>query len=266
MYPAANGASFGHDGIVPVRPLISDDAATAMRDAIWRRIEAHTMARCGQPSTWRNVQLPSFKPIKQRSVFRPLIESPSLAVILDEIFGPSQWEPLASGVQVLFTLPNTDTWVLPHHFWHLDTHLEPVTPTSAIKVFCCLDTVTAGGGGTLALAGSHRLIDRYSASLPSQQEAMNTATMRTFLATDSWTRELIRPGDEPARTRRLMGSTHDADGITLGVVEMTGEAGDGYVTDIHTIHCVAPNALQRPRVMLAAVFRRITTDATSTRN
>jgi hypothetical protein len=266
MCPAANGATFGRDGIVPVRPLILADAATAMRDSIWRRIEAHTAARRDQPPTWHNVQLPSFKPIKQRSVFRPLIDSLPLAAILDEVLGPSEWEPSASGVQVLFTFPNTPTWTLPHHFWHLDTPIEPATPTTAIKVFCCLDTVTAGAGGTLALAGSHRLVDRYSAQLPVDERAMNTASMRRFLKTDPWTRDLIRPSDEPARTQRLMGSPHDADGITLAIVEMTGDTGDGYVTDIHTIHCVAPNAADRPRVMVATVFRRIAPNATTTRH
>jgi hypothetical protein len=88
--------------------------------------------------------------------------------------------------------------------------------------------------------------------------------MRMFLTTDPWTRELIRPGEEPDRTRRLMGGRHDADGIELGIVEMTGQPGDAYVTDIHTVHCVAPNAQDQPRMMLAAIFRRILTDATPT--
>ena len=248
--------TFRSTGVVTVRQAFSPDAAGAMRDAIWRRVEAHTTARRNVPSSWTTVRLPSFKPLKQRSVFRAVAHSATLAAWLDAIFGPRGWQPSGSGVQILFTFPNTPVWTLPHHFWHMDCGFEAAFPTTMVKVFACLDTVAAGGGGTLALAGSHRLVDRYSAGLPHDQRAGNTASMRRFLNTDVWTRELIRPGAEPDRSRRLMADRHDATGIEVEIVEMTGEPGDVYITDIHTLHCVAPNAHDRPRTMLGAVFHR----------
>jgi hypothetical protein len=37
---------------------------------------------------------------------------------------------------------------------------------------------------------------------------------------------------------------------------MTGEPADAYITDIHTFHCVAPNARNQPRIMLGTLYRR----------
>jgi hypothetical protein len=108
----------------------------------------------------------------------------------------------------------------------------------------------------LALAGSHRLVDRYSADAPEGPLVGNSVSWRRLLNRENWTRELIRPGDEPARTTKLMASRGDADGVELRIVEMTGEPGDVYITDIHTFHCVAPNASNRPRIMLGRLFRR----------
>ena len=248
-------------GVVFVRDVFSSDAAAAMRDAVWRRIEGYTTACRDHPETWTSVRLPSFQPIKQRSVFRAFIASAALRSSLDAIFGPGSWHQSGRGVQVLFTFPNTDRWTLPHELWHIDSSFGPVAPTTTVKVFCCVDNVDVGGGGTLALAGSHRFADRYSVGLRVEQRAGNTAAWRRCLNTDSWTRELIRAGREPERTERMMTASHDGDGIELGIVEMTGEPGDVYITDIHTFHCVAPNASGRPRIMLGALFQRTATSS-----
>ena len=201
------------------------------------------------------VPAPSFKTIKQRPVFRPAVESASLTAALDDVFGSGGWQPLKSGVQVLFTFPNAQTWVLPHTLWHMDTGFHRIHPTRMVKVFCCVDRHEPGGGATLALAGSHRLVDRYSVELGEEERSGNQTAWSRMLRQDSWTRELINPGPEPDRTRRLMGSVREIDDVPVRIVEMTGEPGDAHVTDIHTYHCAAPNAADRPRMMLGCVFK-----------
>jgi hypothetical protein len=247
---------FRTDGVVAVRQAFSREAAIAMQGTIWRRVEGQTAARRDDPSSWQAVALPSFKPIKQRSVFHPIAESSAVRTALDEIFGPSEWEPSGSGVQVLMTLPNATRWTLPHHLWHMDGDFEPIAPTTMVKLFCCVDTVDPGGGGTLALTGSHRLVDGYCADLRGDTRVGNSVSWRRLLTRSSWTRDLVRPGEEPARTNRLMVSPGEADGVELRIVEMTGAPGDVYITDIHTFHCVAPNASRRPRIMIGRLFRR----------
>ena len=247
---------FGRAGVVALRGAFTRDEADAMKAAIWRRVESVTTARRDDPSTWCDVALPSFKPLKRRGVFAPAIHNAALAGALDGIFGPGAWTPSRSGVQVLMTFPNASSWTLPHHLWHMDAGFGRVTPTTMVKVFCCVDHVRSGGGGTLALAGSHRLVDRDIREGTDGPRAGNTVAWRRFLSRDAWTRTLINPGAEPARTTRLLGERGDIDGIEVGVVEMTGEPGDVFVTDIHTFHCVAPNALDQPRMMLGVVFAR----------
>ena len=246
---------FRCDGVAAIRHAFTADEAAAMRDAIWRRVESQTTARRDDPSSWTGVRLPSFKPLKQRGVFRAASQSVAVTNAFDGIFGPGGWEPSASGVQVLVTLPNATTWTLPHHLWHMDTGFAPTVPTTMVKVFCCVDVVEPGGGGTLALAGSHRLVDLDVRNGPDGVRDGNSASWGKFLRRDEWTRELITPGNEPERTARLMDASRVVDDVRLHVVEMTGQPGDAYVTDIHTFHCVAPNARLRPRLMLAAVAR-----------
>ena len=46
----------------------------------------------------------------------------------------------------------------------------------------------------------------------------------------------------------------DVDGVGMKIIEMVGEPGDVYLTDIHTFHCAAPNAGHRPRIMVGALY------------
>jgi hypothetical protein len=247
---------FAAEGIVRLPHVLPTGAAAAMRDVVWRRIESQTAARRDEPSTWSGVELPSFKPIKKRSAFCALATSPELRETLDSIFAPHDWEVSGSGVQVLFTFPNALKWNLPEDLWHTDSNFHTTSETLMVKVFCCLDTVEVGGGGTLVISGSHRLARRYASRVEATMRVGNTLGWRRCLDQDEWTRGLIHRDDDAARAERFMNARHDSDGIELGIVEMIGQPGDAYVIDSHTYHCVAPNASSRPRMMLACVFRR----------
>lgn len=48
------------------------------------------------------------------------------------------------------------------------------------------------------------------------------------------------------------------DGVRLELVELCGEPGDAYLTDLRLLHSGAPNASRRPRVM--AIHRFMRTD------
>lgn len=238
--------------------------AAEMRDVIWGRIERTTHARRREPASWIDVPPIGFKPIKGRTAFKPPIQSSRLHRVLDEVFGGDQWQRQGSGAQILVTFPSNPPWVLPHHLWHMDSGFGPVTPTAHVKCFLCVDVVDPTGGGTLALAGSHRLVDRYQQTLSEPDREGNAGTWGRFMRAHEWTRDLVNPGAEPQRTRRLTTQAVTIDGVDVRVVEMTGQPGDGYLTDLHTFHCVAPNTLARPRIMLGLVFKRRGDDSLST--
>ena len=44
--------------------------------------------------------------------------------------------------------------------------------------------------------------------------------------------------------------------VALQVMELTGAPGDGYLVDLRTLHSGAPNAADRPRMMITDRFIR----------
>jgi ectoine hydroxylase-related dioxygenase (phytanoyl-CoA dioxygenase family) len=137
--------------------------------------------------------------------------------------------------------------------WHLDYPAEgPGGPAPAMRVFVFLEPVRPHGGGTLYVAGSHRLIMNLAAGAP---RPVPSAKMRERLkAADPWfTRLWATPGDE---VRGLLGETAQVRGVDVAVEEMTGEAGDLILMHPLMLHGLSHNALDRPRMMLVESLAR----------
>jgi ectoine hydroxylase-related dioxygenase (phytanoyl-CoA dioxygenase family) len=121
-----------------------------------------------------------------------------------------------------------------------------------VQYFAFLDSVRPRGGGTLALAGSHRLVAPYLG----EGEAFRMGRVRTSLAVHPWLRALWTPDDSSDpddRIRRYLGEETVVDGVPLRVLELTGEPGDVVVMHCDTFHAVAPNRSGRPRWMLTEI-------------
>ena len=74
---------------------------------------------------------------------------------------------------------------------------------------------------------------------------------------DPWFRALARTDDpDPDRNARFMESDHDADGIPVRVVELTGRPGDVVLTHPWTLHHSAPNVASYPRMMRGKSLHR----------
>lgn len=217
-------------GILRIPGAFTRAQADAMCDAVWRYIEARSDSRRSDPTTWG--PRPSFKGVKKRAVFTPAFDNPPVRDALDGIFGGGGWVEPNPGGQILMTFPNAESWTLPESLWHMDCGFErPTWPTFAVKLFALMADHEPGGGATLAIAGSHRLVDDYTASLAPAQRGGGK---------EKWTK-FMRETGLMAEIKR---------GCTDRVVEMTGNAGDVYITHLHVFHCVAPNAADRPRLML----------------
>jgi hypothetical protein len=178
--------------------------------------------------------------------------SAGLEAVLDAFFGERGWTPPRAWGGPLVTFPDgTETRTIPTFAWHLDIlpgqRLDPWP--DVVRVFALLAPLTPGGGGTLYVAGAHRLamdlVGRRRATLRSTKlrEAMKRAS--------PWIAALCAPGEEPERTRRLMAEGADLGGLALRVGEITGEAGDIYLMHPGMLHAPAPNRRATPRIMLA---------------
>src|SRR5207237_1936970 len=88
-----------------------------------------------------------------------LIEEPALCAAVDALLGGRPFDrSIHKRPQVLFTLPNADVWTLPPG-WHTDSPRLASGQSPGVQLFAFLDHVEPRGGGTLVVAGSHRLMN-----------------------------------------------------------------------------------------------------------
>ncbi len=148
--------------------------------------------------------------------------------------------PMNPHPALLCTFPNASTWFLPHQSWHLDLPRLAKSGLPGVQIFAILDDVEPEGGGTLAVTGSHRLLN--------EDGRISSSDLRKRLKREPYFAELM--SDNPIDRSRLMREPGRVGDIEVGVAEMTGEAGDVYFMDLRMLHNIAPNARHRPRMML----------------
>jgi hypothetical protein len=181
---------------------------------------------------------------------------PELAALFDG--GPARdlVETLLDGAPVdrriyprpmsLFTVPQAGDWALPTG-WHTDAPRLASGRASGVQLFCFLSPVGARGGGTMAIAGSHRLLN--------DGRSLTAKQMRHELGREPYFRQLWRsePIAWPAEAEYPAGAVAN---WPLRVVEMTGEPGDVWLMDLRTFHSASPNAAEVPRLMVTQRFVR----------
>ena len=258
MLTADQRAEFDERGLTRLRNVFTSDDAARMRSVVWRELERRYGAVEADPSTWALGQAHGMKTSKKSRAFEP-IGGPVLLEAIDELLGAGTWTTAAHWGQVMVTFPQPDeAWTLPSKMWHVDwPYTYAPTPLFGVKVFAFFGTVEPQGGGTLVVAGSHRVVERFVAS--TEQDArteFRTCRLR-FMNHDPWFRALARADDpDSERTARFMGSDHDSDGIPVRVVELTGEPGDVVLTHPWMLHHTAPNTSPYPRMMRGKTYNR----------
>ncbi len=152
-------------------------------------------------------------------------------------------------------MPNAEEWRVPDRIWHSDFEATfPIGSLFAVKLWALVSDVAPGGGGTPQISGSHRLFARYLEDCPDRSYK---PAKFGFLRSHPWLKELTRDDGDPERNRRLMESDTDVDGLPARVVELTGRAGDVFVTHGWVFHSIAVDAGEQPRIMRsAAVYAR----------
>ncbi|MFF0338763.1 phytanoyl-CoA dioxygenase family protein [Kribbella sp. NPDC004875] len=234
---------FERDGIVKLPSAFSTDDAAAMRDALWRELSARHGMEPDDRSTWTTLRPTGLKTTKSDRRAHAIL-SPTVRSALDDLLG--EWvEPSHQG-QVLVTMPEGVPWAVPHRLWHTDVGFETVP--DSVKIWALLGDLEPGGGGTPQVAGSHKVISRF---LTTTGEREFKAVRDQVLRSDPWFRNLTaeeRSVDPMAPA--------DLDGLPVRVVELTGQAGDVYVTHPWILHSIAPNAAETPRMMRSRFIRR----------
>jgi hypothetical protein len=241
---------FGRDGIARIPGAFAAEDASRMRDVLWRELAERYGMLQDDRSTWKPVRPTKLAVTKKDPAANVILGAP-LRTALDQLFGPAGWtEPPHQG-QVLVTLPTGESWSLPHRQWHTDVGFDlPQDELVGVKVWALLGDLEPGGGGTPQVAGSHRVIARY---LNTTRERNFSTVRDQVLASHPWFLHLTR--EDRTSAAELM-TESDLDGVPVRVVELTGQAGDVYLTHPWILHSIAPNARDTPRMMRSRMIWR----------
>lgn len=240
-------ARFERDGVLRLQGLAPPEAVEPARQVVLRRMEQLGLWRNG---AWRlegrprpRWPQPGLKPGRdignQHPEFAALFAAPAVAGAVETLLeGRAVDRTIHPRPQVLVTLPNIDVWRRPTG-WHADHPRLASGQRLGVQLFTFLEPVESQGGGTLALAGSHRLLNH---GIARSGQAMRRALLREPFLQALY----AEPSDDPqALPAASVGE------VPLQVVEMTGAPGDVWVVDLRVLHSASPNASARPRVMLA---------------
>lgn len=243
---------FQQRGLVRLDGLLPAGKVACARSAVLKVLERQGVWRDG---TWYLQALPpSAAPNAGADLVKGAKRAPPLAALMttevreaiSSLLDGCQTMPLMDYPQLLFTLPNARRWSVPHSIWHLDIPRLPDGVIPGVQMFTFLDTVAPGGGGTLLVAGSHRLLNN--------GQRIASKHVKRRLKREPYFRELM--SKHATHRERFAAEPGRVGDVEVQVVELHGEPGDVYLTDMRLLHTLAPNAARVPRMMLTQRFLR----------
>lgn len=246
MFTTLERENFAVHGLIKRRNFLPPEKLANARQMIFQHLE---QAGIWCNGSWSLDKCPQSTELAAGSaLLKPLWRHPTMIALASEevaaaasaLVDDRPLFPMDQHPALLFTLPNATTWTLPHKHWHLDIPRLPEGGVPGVQIFAFLETVETGGGGTLAVAGSHRLLN--------QGVRISSADLRKRLMRERYFADLM--ANKTADRLRFMREVGHVGDVELQVAEMTGEPGDVYFMDLRMLHTIAPNALQTPRIML----------------
>lgn len=261
MLTSEQQQEFHETGFVRIRGAFSCEQAALMEDRLWDVLRSKHGVQRDDPATWQIPLAVGLQKIRTEKVFDP-IGGPAMTEALDGLIGRERWEPPKHWGQFLVTFPvQGEQWAVPTRIWHTDfPYWVPPDRVSGVVAFSFLSKVPARSGGTLVIAGSPRVVERFIQERPKLRRAKMKVARHALFATDPWLSDLIEknrpngraadPGDEAdSRADRLMQAGHAIDGMPVHVAELTGEPGDVILGHPWLLHCPGPNCGDQPRFM-----------------
>ena len=247
---------FVRTGLVRVPNVLSQADVQQIRADIWRYLSREYEIDEHDRATWPETRIPTFKGLSRSGAFAK-IGVGLVPGALDVVMGTG-WQPpkaWAAKPMVTFPMPGM-AWDVPSDGWHFDRPYAAVDRPGApgVNVFIFVDQVRPHGAGTVVLTGSHRLVAQHAAAT---SDTVHAHELKSALRTEHpWLADLFSPTDQPDRIHRFMQEGTRITEVDLQVVELTGEPGDAILMDARTLHTIAPNCRETPRVMLNQLISR----------
>ncbi len=247
---------FDRLGVVRVAGAIASRDAAKMCDRVWETLGRRFQIRRDDPSTWRARRVAGFHDLPKSENFEE-IGSPAVREALDNLVGNGNWQRPERWASLLVTFPeSTKRWDVPHKSWHLDFPApHRLEGLFAVRLFVCLAKLRPTGGGTLFLAGSHRLVQDLADKIAA--EKLRSAEAREGLIRNHpWVKGLCSFDANVDRVREFVKDGATIGDVNIRVVEMTGEPGDVFMTHPLILHAGSTNCAQGPRLVLSSTVYR----------
>jgi hypothetical protein len=247
MFTAEQRSEFETRGMVRLRGVFSRDEAAAMEERVWAALgRKHGVCR-ENPASWKLPPGTGLQSLRTHAVFRPN-GGPALLGALDALIGEGRWEEPKHWGQFLVSFPAGEGADRMRTIWHTDfPYYLPVDRLVGALVFSFMAEVPPQTGGTLVMAGSHRLVARFVAAKPHLRKLKMKITRRALMSSEPWLTALSSEIEDEVRV--AMTGEHNVGGIPAEVVELTGEPGDVVVAHPWMLHTPVPNRGDRPRFM-----------------
>jgi hypothetical protein len=244
-------ATFDRDGFIVVRGAFARHDALALQDAWWAELaQVHGIAR-EDPSTWRGAL--DLKRAKI-SPSQRWVETERVRGVIDDLLGAGAWDWPKDWGRAIVTFPSgapPEAWDVPTG-WHWDSAIHwNLERLAGLFVVAFVGEVGPQGGGTAVIGGSPRFLVKQHRALAHGPRALGETWRRDRVLRDHpWLAALSGNAAGPAdRIAAFMRDGGEADGVTMRVVELTGEPGDMVFCHPLLTHSMAPNCREVPRMM-----------------
>ena len=239
--------TFAEDGLLTLRGGLPEDVWKPLADRVQSALTSAGL---------RDPNVPDVE-LKQRRKRATRALKPHLDAVYTEDLDGCANQLMANdavgrhAALLLMTLPGRSAmgpvthWSIPRQVWHTDAPRVSGAGVPGVIALGFLGHVLAGGGGTLFVAGSHRLLDAPGRELRSK-------AFKLALRKKPYFNVLL--GEDSAERVRYLAETRRVDDVDLRVVELTGEPGDVVFADARLLHAPAPNARSTPRLMVRGFY------------
>jgi hypothetical protein len=255
---------FAARGVVRLTGVFSDEDAALMCDVVWAALHERDGIDRADRATWPTAPQWKKLPAAKRHPCFQAVLGPPLRELADALLGTG-WVTSAGLGNLLVGFPEAPEWHLPgaDGQWHSDYgYATPMDPLPSLRVFMVFGPTPPGGGGTLLVAGSHRMVGTFIRNSPDDAARRAKVARVACHSSYPWLKDLTHgSGSDPGRVEQFMSTVTDVDGIPAQVIEACGEPGDVYVCHPWTIHCRPPNAGDQPRFLRAPTLSRRATQA-----
>ena len=246
--------TFEEDGLVWLEGQYSDDFINQLRTDVWDRLDEFGVVY-DDIASWAALDANKLRRIlkecRRKIPGISNLYSEGLRQTANQLLGTrTKRREMRAGVLITpprsFGYGNESTieWHIPSTFWHTDLARSEQRGLLGLRVFLYLDDVQPCGGGTLVIKGSHKLCE-WGKQFSSKQ-------VKRYLKKYDYFKKLWK--NEDGDSSNLLNSQAVVEDVNIELKEMTGKKGDLLIWDPRLLHTIAPNALNRPRLVAEGMF------------